>query len=84
MDTINLVGSIAAICTTISFLPQVMRINRTKRTHDLSLPTYIIFALGVFMWLCYGIMINSFPVIAANAIIAVFVIYIVVMKIKYR
>ena len=84
MDMINLIGSIAAICTTVSFLPQVVRIYRTKRTHDLSLPTYIIFALGVFAWFCYGIMINSFPVIVANAIIALFVIYIVVMKIKYR
>ena len=83
MDTINLIGSIAAICTTISFLPQVVRIHRTKRTHDLSLPTYIIFALGVFAWFCYGIMINSFPVIVANAIIVVFVMYIIFMKIRY-
>ena len=84
MDTINLIGSIAAICTTISFLPQVARIHRTKRTHDLSLPTYVIFAFGVLMWFCYGVMINSLPVIVANAVIAVFVIYIILMKIKYR
>ncbi|MFA5146026.1 MAG: SemiSWEET transporter [Candidatus Omnitrophota bacterium] len=81
---INLIGSIAAFCTTVSFLPQVVRIHRTKRTHDLSLPMYAIFSCGVLLWLCYGLMTMSVPIITANAIAFILSIYILAMKVKYK
>jgi len=84
MDKINLIGAAAAVCTTVSFLPQVWRIHRTRRTHDLSLPTYVIFSFGVFMWLCYGIMTESLPMIIANGLTFLFGLYIVAMKLKYK
>lgn len=84
MDSINIVGSIAAFCTTIAFFPQVIKVYRTKHTHDLSLPMYIIFSCGVSMWLVYGVLTHSLPIIIANIITLGLSFYILVMKIKYK
>lgn len=79
-----LVGVIAAVCTTVSFVPQVIRVYRTRHTRDLSLPMYIIFTFGVFAWTCYGFLVNSQPVIWANAITLVLCAYILAMKLRYK
>lgn len=84
MNVINFIGLAAAVCTTISFLPQIVRIQRTKHAGDLSLPMYVIFSFGVFLWLCYGVLIRSLPVILANLTALLLCLYIVLMKIKYR
>ena len=84
MNGVGLVGAIAAICTTISFLPQVIKVYRTRRTGDLSLPMYVIFCFGVFMWTWYGIMMRSWPIIVSNAIVFVLCGYIMAMKIRYK
>ncbi|MFA5143925.1 MAG: SemiSWEET transporter [Candidatus Omnitrophota bacterium] len=83
MDKIDLIGIIAGICTTVSFLPQVVRIMRTRHTLDISLPMYIIFSIGVVMWLFYGFVTGSLPVMLANAVTFVLSVYIVIAKIKY-
>ena len=83
MNRITIIGSVAAICTTIAFLPQVLRIRRTRHTADLSLPMYVIFCFGVFMWMCYGMMLNSVPIILANGITFILCLYILAMKIKH-
>jgi MtN3 and saliva related transmembrane protein len=84
MTRVGLVGMVAAICTTVSFLPQVIKVYRTKHTSDLSLPMYIIFSIGVFMWMCYGFLTGSLPIILANAITLVFCAYILAMKMTYK
>lgn len=84
MDIINLVGSLAAFCTTISFLPQVIKIYRMKEARDISLLMYVIFSLGIFLWLCYGAMIGSMPIIIANTITLTFSLFILFMKVKYK
>lgn len=84
MDKIAIIGSVAAVCTTIAFLPQVLRIRRTKHAADLSLPMYILLSFGILCWLIYGALIKSMPVITANAITLVLCIYILVMIIRYR
>jgi len=84
MDKVTIIGSIAAVCTTVAFLPQVLRIRRTKHAADLSLPMYGIFSFGVLCWLIYGILIGSAPVIIANAVTFALSIYIFVMVIKYK
>ncbi len=84
LNNITWVGSIAAFCTTVSFLPQVIKIYRTKHARDLSLPMYIIFSIGVLLWVCYGILTRSLPIIAANGITFLLCIYILVMKIRYK
>ena len=84
MDKFTIIGLAAATCTTISFLPQVIQIMKTKHTKDLSLTMYLIFTAGVFLWLVYGIIISDLPVIIANAITLIFASTILIMKIKYK
>jgi MtN3 and saliva related transmembrane protein len=83
MDRITLVGTIAGFCTTVSFLPQVLKIHRTKSVHDLSLLMFIIFAIGVVSWLVYGFLTGSMPIIVANFITLIFCGYILFMRTKY-
>ena len=83
MDIVTLIGTVAGFCTTVSFLPQMIKIHRTKSVHDLSLLMFIIFAFGVSSWLVYGILTKSAPIIAANCVTLLFAAYILFMKIKY-
>jgi len=84
MDQVTMVGMMAGVCTTICFLPQVFKIYQTKHTADLSYAMWMIFSFGVFLWLCYGVMVKSLPVILANAITLVLSVSILVMKIRYK
>jgi len=83
MDYITIIGLIAGACTTISFLPQVFKIYRTRETRDLSLGMYIILSVGISLWVVYGILSKTLPVIIANSIVFILCIWIVIMKIKY-
>lgn len=78
-----IIGTAAGILCTVSFLPQVVRILRTKQTKDLSLFTFSIFSLGVSLWLIYGIILKEPPIILANSATLILTILIVVAKIKY-
>ena len=78
-----IIGLMAATLSTVSFLPQVIQIFKTKHTKDISLVTFIILSFGIFLWLIYGILIMQTPVILANSVTLVLVIAILVMKIKY-
>lgn len=80
---IEVIGIIAGTLTTASFLPQALRIMKTKHTKDLSLPMYVAFVIGVAFWLIYGIMLQSISVILANSITFIFAGTILVFKIKY-
>jgi MtN3 and saliva related transmembrane protein len=65
---IDLVGYLAAILTTIAFVPQALTSWRTRDLSGVSLPMYSIFTAGVAMWLAYGVMLGSWPIIIANAL----------------
>ncbi|MBU0533555.1 MAG: SemiSWEET transporter [Candidatus Omnitrophica bacterium] len=78
-----IIGLMAAVLSTVSFLPQAIQIFKTKHTKDISLVTFIILSFGIFLWLIYGILIMQTPVILANSVTLVLVIAILVMKIKY-
>jgi len=84
MDLINLIGSVAAVCSTASFLPQAVRTIKTKNTEGISLEMYSILILGVGLWLTYGILIKSLPIILANAITLILTSTIFVLKLKYK
>lgn len=79
----TLVGSIAAICTTGAFVPQVVRVWKLKRADEISLATFLVFAVGTFVWLLYGIQIDSAPVIIANAVTFGLAMSIVALKLSY-
>lgn len=84
MDTITLLGLAAGTLTTVSFLPQLVKAWRSRSTRDISLAMYTVFTFGVLLWLIYGVMIDSLPVILANAVTLVIAIVIMVLKIRFR
>ena len=65
---ITLIGLAAAFCTTIAFLPQVVKTWRTRSTGDISLVMFLVFTSGIFLWLVYGLIIGDLPLIIANGI----------------
>ena len=83
MDIPNIIGIVAGIFTTLAFLPQVIKTWKMKETKDLSLGMFLMFTLGVLLWLIYGIMINSMPVILANAGTIILAGIILFFKLKY-
>ena len=64
----ELTGYLAAILTTVSFVPQVLRTLRTRDTRALSLGMYLLFSAGVALWLIYGLLIGAWPIILANVV----------------
>jgi MtN3 and saliva related transmembrane protein len=68
LDIDNLIGYLSAFLTTIAFVPQAYQSWKTRDLSGISLPMYSLFTLGVAGWLGYGLVINSLPVIIANAI----------------
>lgn len=68
MTNVDVLGFAAAFCTTISFLPQAIRVIRTRDTYALSLSMYSIFTLGVTLWLTYGVYRQDWAIVTANAI----------------
>lgn len=68
MDLPLWIGSIAGCLTTVAFVPQVYRIWRTRSARDVSLHTYVVFTIGVALWLVYGILRREPPIIAWNAV----------------
>lgn len=63
----DLVGSIAACLTTLAFVPQVVKTLKTRHTRDISLSMWVLFCLGVALWLVYGVLMTAWPIIFANA-----------------
>ncbi|MBN2398408.1 MAG: SemiSWEET transporter [Deltaproteobacteria bacterium] len=77
----DLIGFMAAVICSLAMSPQVIKIYRTKQTHDLSLGAFAVLGTGLFLWFVYGLLINSAPVILGNAIGFSFTLYIIIMKI---
>ncbi len=68
INNIELIGLTAAILTTIAFVPQVIKVIRSKKTNNLSLTTYVIFTFGIGLWLVYGLFKKSISMILGNGI----------------
>jgi MtN3 and saliva related transmembrane protein len=77
-------GLIAGALTTLAFIPQVIKIWKTKHATDISLGMFAIFSCGVLLWLFYGIEIDAIPVIVANAITLGLSLTILVFKLRYK
>lgn len=84
MDFAQILGLVAAVMTTSAFVPQAVKIIRTKSTKDISLGMYVILTFGILFWLIYGILINQPPIIFANLIGFTLTFIILILKIKYR
>ena len=78
------IGFFAAFCTTFAFLPQAIKVFKSKSTKDISLYMFLIFTIGVLSWLLYGLIINDWPVILANAITLLLSLFILIYKLRYK
>jgi MtN3 and saliva related transmembrane protein len=81
-ELIEVVGFIAAILTTTAFLPQALHSWKTRDLSGISFNMYVTFTLGVMLWLIYGFLIKSMPVIAANVITLPTTVMILFLKMK--
>jgi MtN3 and saliva related transmembrane protein len=79
----DLIGLLAGVLTTIAFVPQLLKIYASKSGKDVSARMFIMFSAGVALWLIYGIMIGSLPVIIANTVTLGLAIAIMALKIRY-
>jgi MtN3 and saliva related transmembrane protein len=84
MEINELIGLAAGTLTTVSFVPQVLQTWKSRSAKDISLGMFLLFSLGVTLWLIYGFGISSTPVILANAITLVLALSILLMKIVFK
>lgn len=82
-DASDIIGSVAAVLTTIAFVPQAVKTWRSRHARDLSLSMFLVFTLGVLGWLAYGLLIGSWPIIIANTITAILSGSILFFKLRY-
>lgn len=76
----ELLGFIAASCTTFAFVPQVLLVWRQRHADGISTGMYLIFSLGVFLWLLYGLQLQAWPVVLANGVTLVLALSVLAMK----
>lgn len=80
----NMIGSIAAVLTTFAFLPQVIKVIKTKDTESIALGMYLMQVLGIALWLAHGLVIQDLPLILANSVSFILSGTILVYKIRYK
>ena len=84
MPSSDLIGYLAAILTTCSFVPQAWLTFRTRDVSGISLGMYSVFTTGVALWLVYGLLLGAWPIVAANAVTLALALAILVMKLRFR
>ena len=84
MDAITIIGLIAALFTTVSLLPQLIKIYKTKSTKDISAGMFTLFGAGVLLWFVYGVFVNDLPIILANSLAFIQAAVILFFKAKYK
>lgn len=77
------VGFAAAIFTSAAYLPQVIRVWKTRRTQDVSLGMFLVMTVGLLCWLTYGVLNMDWPVIVCNAAALVMTTIILIFKVKH-
>jgi len=79
MDTVSVIGFLAAACSVSSFVPQAFKILRTRDTSSLSPPMYALTTTGFLLWTAYGIAQGQWPLILTNTVCFVLAAFILVM-----
>jgi MtN3 and saliva related transmembrane protein len=79
----ELIGISAGLLTTVAFLPQSVKIWRSKSAKDVSLAMFVCFCAGIVLWVIYGFMLGALPVILANVVTLCIAATILVFKIRY-
>ena len=84
MLIVDFIGYFAGFLTTVSAVPQAYKSFKTKSTRDLSYLYLTVLTVGVFVWVIYGFLINSYPVIVTNSVSFVLMLLIDTLKLKYK
>ncbi len=84
MEPNDLLGLVAGTLTTVSFIPQVIKTWQSRSAKDISFGMFLLFSLGVLMWLVYGVAIHSTPIILSNLVTLVLSSSIILMKTIFR
>jgi MtN3 and saliva related transmembrane protein len=84
MDAITIIGLIAALFTTVSLLPQLIKVYKTKSTKDISTGMFTLFGSGVLLWFVYGVFVGDLPIIVANSLAFIQAAVILFFKAKYK
>ena len=77
------IGTVAGTLTTAAYLPQVVKVWRSRSAGDISLQMYILMVTGASLWVTYGLMLMEWPVIIANAVSLLFTAAILAFKLRY-
>ena len=80
----DIIGYAAAVLTTTAFIPQFVKVWKTRSTEGISLRMYLMFCVGVLLWFIYGTELRSLPIILANGVTLLLTLAILAMKIRYR
>ena len=81
---IEIIGLIAATFTTVAFIPQVLKICKKRDATGVSLSMYVIMFIGICIWLCYGVLIDSVAVITANVVSGIIQMFIIAFALIHR
>jgi len=68
MNYLDIIGLFAGTCVTISVIPQILKVWRTKKVKAISLKTFSILTFGIGVWIVYGILKSDLPIIITNSV----------------
>ena len=80
---VQMIGALAAILTTLCWVPQALKIVRERETRAISLPGTLLCVLGVLLWLVYGVAIADAPLIGSSAVTFAITAMILALKIRH-
>jgi len=84
METVTMVGYLAAICSMTSFTPQAWKIIKTRDTNSISAPMYALTVVGFALWLAFGLLKTDWPIIIPNGVCLFLSAFILLMKLLPR
>ena len=79
----TMIGTVAGTLTTAAYLPQVVKVWRSRSAGDISLQMYILMVTGSALWVSYGVMLADWPLIVANTVSLLFTATILTFKLRY-
>ena len=84
MDIVNVVGTAGGVVSSVTFLPQVIKTAKEKSAKNISLPMFLLVTFSVILWLAYGIILKSTPIIFTNTCVLIMSLIMIYLKLKYK
>ena len=84
MDSAQLIGLAAGVCTAISLILQVIKTINEKEAEDVSIVMLLVLGTGIALWIVYGIKRNDFPIIETNSFSLLVNIVMIILRIQYK